>query len=385
MPAQFAGPEASPASSAPAGPEQLGSEHLAVTAIDMTGATPEAVGDLMARWQELETFASLPTQSAAFFAALSASLLCGAVIRGFNADGRAILPLCRDPGLLTRWRLAGVREVSEPGDALCADRSASRALARHMANERRPLSLARVPAGSPFVEDLKQAMRGRGLVSLRPAVPCPTIALDDSWSDAASRFNSGRRSDFRRAERRAAELGAVTYEVLCPDEDAFDALFAEAIAVELASWKQDAGTAIAVDPAKQAFFGSFFRAAAAAGTMRIAFMRIDGRAVAMQLALEWHGRFWLFKIGYDQEYSRCSPGTLLMLHTLGWAAERGLTAYELMGNVEAWIADFWTRDSHDCVNLRTYPFSLGGALALAADGLIWLRERLRPGSGKPAA
>ena len=220
-------------------------------------------------------------------------------------------------------------------------------------------------------------MRGRGLISLRPAAPCPTIALDASCCDPANHFNAGRRSDFRRAERRAAELGRVSYEIHCPDELKFDALFAEAIAVELASWKQDAGTAIAVDPEKQAFFSAFFRAAAAAGTMRVAFMRIDGRAVAMQLALEWRNRFWLFKIGYDQEFSRCSPGTLLMLHTLGWAAERGLTAYELMGNVEGWIADFWTRDCHECLNVRTYPMSIGGAVALASDGIAWLFHRMK--------
>ena len=30
-------------------------------------------------------------------------------------------------------------------------------------------------------------------------------------------------------------------------------------------------------------------------------MRIDGRAVAMQMALESLGRYWLFKIGFDEE------------------------------------------------------------------------------------
>ena len=70
-----------------------------------------------------------------------------------------------------------------------------------------------------------------------------------------------------------------------------------------------------------------------------------------------------------------------MLHTIGWAAERGLSAYELLGNVEPWIAQFWTRESHDCVCLRAYPFNARGAAAFAGDAATWLRKRLAPALG----
>ena len=123
-------------------------------------------------------------------------------------------------------------------------------------------------------------------MSVRPATPTPTIMLDARWKDPASRFNSGRRSDFRRAARRASEFGAVSFEMLSPAPHEFDALFEEAIGVELRSWKREAGTAIAVDRAKEEFFRLFFRSACEQGQFRIAFMRIDGRVVAMQMAIE---------------------------------------------------------------------------------------------------
>jgi CelD/BcsL family acetyltransferase involved in cellulose biosynthesis len=213
-------------------------------------------------------------------------------------------------------------------------------------------------------------------MSVRPATPTPTIALDERWKDPASRFNSGRRSDFRRAARRAGEFGEVSFEILSPGPEAFDALFDEAIGVEMRSWKREAGTAIVADRAKENCFRHYFRSACEQGSFRIAFMRIDGRAVAMQMALETLGRYWLFKIGFDEEFDRCSPGTLLMLHTIGWAAERELEAYELLGNLEPWIAQFWTREQHDCVWVRAYPFNLRGAAAFAADAAISLRKRL---------
>lgn len=343
----------------------------------MAGRPQSARGEELAEaWHRLEASATLPTQGHAFSAALARTLLGDAEIEVFREDG-ALLPLCRDRGWFARWRMLGAREVFEPGDALCEDAAAAQRLARRTARQDRALSLDRVPAASPFIASLRAAMRGRGWVSVRPAVPSPTLALDARWQVPEACFNSGRRSDFRRAARRAGELGAVSYEVLSPSLGEFDALFDEAIAVEVASWKKEAGTAIAVDSAKEAFFRAYFRACCAQGTFRIAFLRIDGRAVAMQMAVETLGRFWLFKIGYDEHFAKCSPGTLLMLHTIGWAAERGLAAYELLGDVEPWIAAFWTQDQHDCLRVRTYPFGLRGGVAFAQDALDWLRARLQ--------
>jgi hypothetical protein len=120
-------------------------------------------------------------------------------------------------------------------------------------------------------------MKGRGLVSVRSALPCPTITLGPAWERPEDQFNAGRRSDFRRAARKAAAMGDVTYEVHAPDPDTFDRWFDEALDVELHSWKKEAGTAMASDRAKADFFRAFFRAASAAGTFRVAFVRIDGK------------------------------------------------------------------------------------------------------------
>jgi CelD/BcsL family acetyltransferase involved in cellulose biosynthesis len=337
---------------------------------------------LVRAWQRLEASASLPMQSHAFASALSSTLLAETDVEIFfireQDDIAALLALARGPGPFGRWTVIGAHEVCEPYDALCLDSQAARRLAEAIARDGRAIEVDRIPARSPLIEAMREAIRGKGWISVRPAIPTPTIALDSSWRDPAARFNSGRRSDFRRAARRASEFGEVAFEMLAPGPAEFDALFDEAVAVEARSWKQEAGTAISADRAKESCFRLFFRSASERGDFRIAFMRIDGRAVAMQMALEWRGRYWLFKIGFDEEYERCSPGTLLMLHTLGWAAQRELGAYELLGNVEPWIAQFWTREAHDCVCLRVYPINARGAAAFAGDAATWLRRRLSP-------
>jgi CelD/BcsL family acetyltransferase involved in cellulose biosynthesis len=335
---------------------------------------------LVRAWRKLEAGASLPMQSHDFVSALASTLLADADIEVFFIRGRddvaALLALCREPGRFARWTMVGAHQVCEPDDALCRDPESAELLAEAMIAGGRALDLDRIPAGSPLIPALRSALRGKGWMSVRPATPTPTIALDERWKDPASCFNSGRRSDFRRAARRASEFGQVSFEILSPGPDAFDTLFDEAIEVEARSWKREAGTAIAVDRAKESCFRHYFRSACKRGEFRIAFMRIDGRAVAMQMALESLDRYWLFKIGFDEHFERCSPGTLLMLHTIGWAANRELGAYELLGNLEPWIAQFWTREQHDCVWVRAYPFNSRGAVALAADALTSLRKRL---------
>lgn len=350
-----------------------------------------------AAWTRLEASAALPTQGLAFVTALACSMLAGADINVFavahEIGGQelaargweglaALLPLYRDASSRPhRWRMPGAREVYEPCDALYDSPEAAHRLAQAIAGQSQPVSLDRIPAQSLLVPTLRAAMKGRGLVSVRSALPCPTITLGPAWEHPEDQFNAGRRSDFRRAARKAAAMGAVTYEVHAPDPDTFDRWFDEALDVELHSWKKEAGTAMASDRAKADFFRAFFRAASAAGTFRVAFVRIDGQPAAMQLAIEHAARFWLFKIGYDERFGKCSPGTLLMLHTLRYAASRGLIAYELLGNIEPWISELWTRDHHECVRLRTYPFSIAGLTALAVDGSDWLRQRLFPETG----
>ncbi|WHO40370.1 GNAT family N-acetyltransferase [Sphingobium sp. AP49] len=333
-------------------------------------------------WDRLEARAQWPTQTRLFAATLS-RLPAGADAQMLGAwlgdDLVGLLSLSRDPGYFARWHMVGARETYEPGDILCNGSVGTAGVADELVGLRRPLYLDRISAGSPLIAAMAAAMRGRGRLVVRPAMACPFITLDDSWRDPESRFNAGRRSDFRRARRRAEGMGILTFETLSPGAADFDTLFDEAVRVEALGWKCAAGTAIATDPRQAAIFRTFFRAAAERGDFRLSFMRIDGQAVAMQMALLWNSRYWLFKIGHDASFNACSPGGLLMLHALGWAAAARMQTFEFLGVAEPWIRQLWTQEQHDCVQLRTYPYGLRGAVALAVDGGIWLRQRLRRG------
>jgi hypothetical protein len=271
----------------------------------------------------------------------------------------------------------GAAETGEPSDLPWRSDEDLERLAARLARQPFAIDLPRVPVSSKSVAALQNAFAGRGMVVTRPAPSSPFVPLGPSWTEPESRFNAGRRSDFRRAQRHAERLGGLSFEMHSHLEAAqLDAYLDEAYSVEARSWKGENGTALLVDPVKGQFFRRFAHAALDAGILRLAFMRIGGMAVGMQLAVEYEQRLWLLKIGYDPAYSKCSPGNLLMLHTLGEAARRGLLSCEFLGGVEPWTAE-WTTQLRPYARVRFYPLSPQGALALAQDVLNALWETLR--------
>jgi CelD/BcsL family acetyltransferase involved in cellulose biosynthesis len=298
---------------------------------------------------------------------------------GEGSDVSAVAPLVARRDGIRRLGLAGVDELSEPGDFVYRDGGALEELAAGVARLSRPLLIARIRADSPSGWALRRAHGRATIVHSRQVAPYPWIPLDDSWQEPEQKFNTDRRSDMRRARRRAEQLGRVTTEITSPSIEALPPLLEELFRVEAAGWKGREGTALAADEPRRLFFTRFAEEAARAGFLRLAFLRIDGRPAAAQLAAECGGRFWLLKVGYDEEFKRSSPGSLLMLETIRQSASKGLESYEFLGIAESWTR-VWTEHERTCVALRTYPLRPGGLAAAAIDG-VRLARRTRNRAG----
>jgi CelD/BcsL family acetyltransferase involved in cellulose biosynthesis len=332
--------------------------------------SPEDLDDLAPAWEALAAPASSPMQrhawTRAFVEAYGSEYELKVLAVGSAGEVEAIAPLVSRRDRITRLELAAVDALGEPGDFVYRDAGALDRLAAAVADLSLPMLLGRVVAESPTVEALRSAYRRRTIFYSRDAAPCPWIPLDEDWQEPEQKFNSDRRSDLRRARRRAEKEGELIAEVLAPGTEELAPLLEEVFRVEAAGWKGREGTALATDQRRRRFFTSFAEAAAEAGILRLAFLRIGGRAAAVQLAAECGGRFWLLKVGYDEQFKRSSPGTLLMLETIRYAAERGAQSYELLGTVEDWTR-VWTGHERECAALRAYPARPGGLAAAALD------------------
>ena len=340
----------------------------------------DGLDELSEAWESFAAQASTPMLDHAWIRACAETFTVDGELHllavGASPHITAVAPLVRRRAVLERLELLGMNELREPLDFLFSHPSALALLANALAQSGVPLALDRLPMDSPVVGALRSAYRRRGVVLCRPSVGWPWIPLDTSWLQPEQHINSGRRSDLRRARRIADRMGPVTAEVVSPTPKELDPLLEEAFRVEASGWKMCKGTALASDPLRQSFFNRYAAAACEKGILRLGLLRIGGRAAAMQLAVEWGKRFWLLKIGYDEEFARCSPGALLMLETLRYAAARGLHSYEFLGVDEPWL-QVWTRQVRPCVMLRAYPANALGIAALVADAAKFTWRRVR--------
>ena len=359
----------------PAGPAQSGAAARVVRSLD-------DLDQLAAAWDALAGEAGSPMQQFIWARACAESYCrrgdqLHVVTVGPAGWPTAIAPLIRRRGL-GRLEMLGGRELYMPTDFLYADRPALDALADTLASLGRPICLHRIPTDSPTIAALQESYRRRGfLVLCRTVSGSPSIPIDASWQEPERKFNGKRRYTFRRRLRLAEATAPVSFEVLSPSPVEVEPLLDEAYRVEAAGWKGERGTALAKDAALGAFNRRYASAAAREGILRLCFMRLGGRAIAMQLAVECGERFWSFKVGYDEAFAHFSPGILLYLHLVARSAALGLRSFELLGHPDEPNKQMWRPVVQPCVTLRAYPYGPRGLVLLGSDAAQLALSRLR--------
>jgi CelD/BcsL family acetyltransferase involved in cellulose biosynthesis len=355
--------------------------------------TDAELADLQPAWEAIDGSLTSPMETFGWSAAAHATREQRTALIVAEQDGslRSIAELARcGRWLRSRCEMLGMTRLNEPADFISVDSAGLAAVIDRAIAFGRPILLGRLPAESPTIGEFERLARGHGKVLVRPRASCPYIPLDATWLQPEGHLTSRRRSDFRRASRRAEQEGPIKAEILAPRPEAVAGLLETAYAIEAKSWKGSEGTALASDQIHGQFMRRFADWASRAGILRIALLRIGDNYAAMQIAAEHNRAFWLLKIGFDPEFASCSPGNLLLAESLRYSAQQGLSSLEFLGTVEPWT-QVWTDHERKCVSLRYYPFNLGGALALAVEatalvarrvGERWARRRQRESSDR---
>jgi CelD/BcsL family acetyltransferase involved in cellulose biosynthesis len=206
--------------------------------------------------------------------------------------------------------------------------------------------------------------------------PSPYVMVEGAWE--AYEEGVGRRllRDLRRRRRRLEEKGPVTVEV-ADGRDRLDDLVEEGFRIEPSGWKAERGAAIASRPETLRFYREIGRWAAERGWLRLAFLRVGGRAAAFQFGLEHGGQYYFLKGGFDPAFERFAPAKLLVHEMLSRAFSIGLSRYNFLGGNESWKLE-WTSTCRERLILHAFAPTLPGTIerVLIAHGRP-LRNRAR--------
>jgi hypothetical protein len=140
----------------------------------------------------------------------------------------------------------------------------------------------------------------------------PRACADDYLRAAMSREH---RKDLRRKTKRFAELGRLQYTALEPGGDV-DGWLEDFMRLEAGGWKGVLGGALASSEANRAYFRAVAKEAFRRGRLGMLALELNGARVAQKCNfLSGNGAF-AFKIAYDENYARYSPGLLLEIENL---------------------------------------------------------------------
>jgi CelD/BcsL family acetyltransferase involved in cellulose biosynthesis len=119
-----------------------------------------------------------------------------------------------------------------------------------------------------------------------------------------------RHKELRRQWRRLSETGAVLF-TTASEPAAVAAALEDFLALEAAGWKGRAGTAAAQHRELRRFMSAAMPAFAADGKVAVDRILIDGRTIAATIMLRSGRCAWFWKIAYDENFARFSPGVML--------------------------------------------------------------------------
>jgi CelD/BcsL family acetyltransferase involved in cellulose biosynthesis len=292
-------------------------------------------------------------------------------------EGRVagVLPVEARRGTLTSptdWQTPLFGPVVEDGGA--AEELASGLLAR----SGRRADLWFLPSDGHGIVEFGAAAGSAGFGRIvRTIARAPYVPVEGPFEEYMGSLDRKFRKEIGRLRRRLEERGAaaVVYE---DGTERLDELLSEGFRLEGSGWKERAGTAILSAPAVEGFYRAVARWAAERGWLRLAFLRLDGRAIAFDFCLEHGGVFYVVKGGFDTEERKLAPGTLLTHDGIQRAFALGLSSYELLGQADDYKRS-WTSHIRERLRFQAFPGTAAGFAEYAA----WrygrpLVKRLRP-------
>lgn len=202
---------------------------------------------------------------------------------------------------------------------------------------------------------------------------CPRILLPGSWDEYLAAQPKHRRHELRRVARRAEEQGAEVEVVVDPGElpqaiEDFLSLHENRMRRKLAEEFSP------LPPEYKRFLGVMAEKLLASGRLRLMFLRVGDRRVAVSYLYRYGDTMYYERSGFDVDADAFGLRPLVM-HAIRSAIEEGCKVFDLMAGTHAYKSDWGATDLRSLSRVRVYAPNVAGRARYLRDSLEACRSR----------
>ncbi len=178
------------------------------------------------------------------------------------------------------------------------------------------------------------AQYAAGNAVLLERVESPVLDVSRGWETTyREKTSSKRRNLHKRRRRQLEELGDLSVTIASTPDD-LAGVIDEAFRLHDLRWAgRHDGSEFTTEVGRR-FNVDALQAFGEAGVARILVIRLDGKAVAFHYYLIFAGRMFVYRLAFDPDLSRFSPGLIATLAAIEAAVEEGVTRVEYLGGGE---------------------------------------------------
>ena len=182
------------------------------------------------------------------------------------------------------------------------------------------------------------------------------------WYDSQSKKT---RKSYRHSLNTLAAAGKVQFRLLAPEEPLGPVL--ERLSTLKRKWLAERDHQSDLFGEQTPALARLVDTLARAGLLRIFVLESDGRLIAVSVNFVQRGTMMAFVTTYDPDFSRASPGMVLMMDYIRWALDNGLHTVDFLCGAEAFKQRFATEGVvlQSVLGTRT----MLGRLAVVADNV----------------
>ena len=199
------------------------------------------------------------------------------------------------------------------------------------------------------------------------------ILTDGDWDVFWAQRSKGFRKKIKSRLRQLSAIGKIEFERQATFQNVSDLAGCIDMALDLEhmGWKGEQLSSLNSHPAIRDFYVKTLQGLAEQGMLEIQFLKLDDRSIAFDIGFRSHGTYYSYKIGFDPEFSKFSPGQIITYFQLqhGFRSDE-IQRVDTVGALSE-ATSKWCDET-----IRRYRYVI--ATKMGSKGALAVWERVKP-------